>query len=83
MPKAKTTTARTTRAPATKSIDLGVLQTNAEEAAKRLKAAQRAFQRAATEHEEAIQANDRARVALNQGVSTLKASIAVQDIYAN
>ena len=78
-----TTSARTPRATPAKSLDLGVLQTNAESAAKRLKAAQRAFQKAADEMQAATEANTNARVALNQGVSTLKASIAVSDIYAN
>lgn len=73
---------KTTTTTKPKSIDLSVLQTSAEDAAKRLRAAQKAFTKAAEEHAAAIDANERARIALNQGVAALKASIAVSDIYA-
>lgn len=73
------------KAPATKpqSINLGILQTDAETASKRLKASQRALQKAQEEYTAAATANERARVALNQGVNTLKALIAVSDFHAD
>lgn len=87
----KTTAKRTTpvRKPSTPpraaqgAIDLGTLQADAAAAAKRVKAAQRAFQKASEELTSATEANQRSRVALNQGVSAFKSSIEVTDLYAN
>jgi len=66
----------------TKLIDLGLLQSNLEASTKNLKAAQRAKLKADAEHERALEAHERARVSLNAGINTLKATTSVSNLYA-
>jgi hypothetical protein len=67
----------------TQSISLGALQSGLEESAANLKAAQRAKLRADQDYERATEAYERARVALNAGVQTLKSAASVPNMYAN
>jgi len=64
------------------SVDLGMLQAEMEASSKRLKAAQRAKQKADQEFEEALSAHERSRVALNSAVNTVKAQTTVPNLYA-
>jgi uncharacterized protein related to proFAR isomerase len=66
----------------TQLIDLGALQTNLEQSTAALKIAQRAKLKADADHERALQAHERARVSLNAGINTLKATTAVSNLYA-
>lgn len=65
------------------ALDLGQMQADLVTAAQVLRNATRAKQRADQNYEEAVEAHERARVALNSGVQTLKSATNVPNLYAS
>lgn len=66
-----------------KTIDLGLLQSQLENSTSNLKRTQKAKLRADEAYERAVETHERARVALNAGVTTLKVSSTVPNPYAS
>lgn len=65
------------------ALDLGQMQSDLVAAAQILRASTRAKQRADQAYDEAVEAHERARIALNSGVQTLKAATNVPNLYAS
>jgi hypothetical protein len=66
-----------------KVVSLGLLQLHVETTTTTLRRAQKAKLRADEAYEQALQAHERARVELNAGIATLKASATVPNPYAS
>jgi hypothetical protein len=71
-----------TKPQAAQSVDLGAIQTELNNATKRLKAAITLFEKANRELESAREAHDRTRVQLAHAFSTVRGATEVKDLYA-